>query len=127
MKNTMIKATNLENKIVYVVTPSEVANRLHDMFIESGVKIHGYFDAGEVQIDELPEEVKHEVKETLKAFPECTVTFENGRFSISACIGIKSSYGVDHFVCGTYKADQVYTLEERRANYKECFGETPRF
>lgn len=127
MKNTMIKLSNAYGSTTYIVFPSHNVDDAIKLFTETGVKVLNTFEAGNTPFEELPDEMKEDVKETLKAFHECTVIFENGKFLTSAGISIKSSYADDHFVCGTYKDDQIYTLEERRANYKECFGYAPRF
>ena len=127
MKNTMVKVKNAYGSATYIVFPTHNVNDAIKLFTDTGVEVLNTFEAGSIPFEELPDDMKEEVKETLKAFHDCTVTFENGKFSTSAAISIKSSYGVDHFVCGTYKDDQIYTLDERRANYKECFGYAPRF
>ena len=80
------------------------------------------FKAGQMPLSELPEEIQNKVKSTLKAFNKVTVVYEYGKFSTSVGCCIKSHYNYDHFVCGEYKAEEVYTEEERRQNYKECFG-----
>lgn len=78
-----------------------------------------------VKFNELPEEVKEEVREHLKAFRECYVVYEYGRYDVSNGIGIYASYAADHKFIGSYKDDEVFTEEERIINYVESFHEYP--
>ena len=49
-----------------------------------------------------PEEVISRVNEIMDYFTKAYVTYMNGKFEVSACIGIQKNYPVDHFFCGTY-------------------------
>lgn len=60
------------------------------------------YKAGKVNLDSLPEEVISKVNEILDCFTKAYVTYMNGKFEVSACIGIQKNYPVDHFFCGTY-------------------------
>lgn len=73
--------------------------------------------------NELPVNVQNEVKEILKAYSTCPVTYENGRYSYSLCI--KSEYAPDHEFLGEYRAEDIYTEEERILNYIESFHDYP--
>lgn len=66
-----------------------------------------------------------EVKSILRAFNTAFVTYEYGRFNASASIGIKSNYASDNYFCGEYKAEEIYTPEERKQNFIEEFGYCP--
>lgn len=130
--NNMIKVTNC-NATVFVsirVTGTEKMCELFDEHASEHPEInltYKVFKAGEMPLEELPKEIQEEVKSTLRAFHSCTVTYEHNKFSVSTCICIRSTYDWDHFVAGTYKDDEVYTLEERRQNFKEEFGYAPCF
>ena len=76
-------------------------------------------------LESLPESVQTEVKETLKAYNECFVTFENGKYSALPAIGIKAKYAEDHKFIGKIKSTDIYTLEERKQNYRDMFGSEP--
>ena len=124
--NNLIRLTN-ERRTEYMACPVEttdaIASRHKELAAHHGVDINiEVFTVGKMPLDKLPEDIQAQVRSTLKAYSRCNVTFEHGTFreSVNSCI--KASYGYDHFVCGEYKADEVYTLEERRRNYAESFG-----
>lgn len=75
------------------------------------------------QLNELPKEIQESVKYILKAYDEVYVTFEYGKYDVSVGICIKSKYGKDHKFIGTFKAEDIFTEEERYKNYKETFGD----
>lgn len=130
--NNMIKVTNC-NATVFVsicVTGTEKMCNLFDEHASEHPEInltYKVFKAGEMPLEELPKEIQEEVKSTLRAFHSCTVSYEHSKFSVSACTCIRSTYDWDHFVAGVYKDNEVYTLEERRQNFKEEFGYAPFF
>ena len=129
--NSMIKMTT-EHGTAYITCPARNTEEMiahyesfaaqcdTDVFLES-------FSVGKMPLDKLPDDIQAQVRSTLKAYHKCNVTYEHGKFHASAGCGIKSSYGFDHFPCGEYKASEVYTIEERRQNYRECFGSNPIF
>lgn len=80
------------------------------------------YQPGAFPFDLLPEDVKHEAMETLKAYEQVTVEYGNEHFHVSAGCYIAASYPFDHCVFGTYYAKDVYTEEQRRANFREVFG-----
>lgn len=127
MTNTMMKATNLNGELVYIPISSDMVEQIREICTEAGSIVHNTFKVGKMPFEELPEETQNEVKDILKAFHRCTVSFEYGKFSASTGSCIKALYNHDHFVCGEYTDEQVYTIEERRQNYKECFGYSPCF
>lgn len=74
---------------------------------------------------QLPETVQEEAREVLKAYDECYISYEYGKYHVGPGVGIKSKYAADHKHYGKIKAEQVYTVEQRRENYKETFGYYP--
>lgn len=126
MENVMVKATNAKGSEVMFPIPRDFMDSCLD-FIGANAVLHGVFAPGEVKLDDLPADVQTEVRETLKAYHDCAVVFEHGKFNVSAGSCIKSHYNFDHFVCGRYRDDAVYTIEERRKNYEEQFGSKPMF
>ena len=54
------------------------------------------------EFNELPASIQSEVKNQLKAYDKCFVTYENATYHISPSIAITASYAVDHEVIGTY-------------------------
>lgn len=75
--------------------------------------------------NELPASIQNEVKNLLKIYDKCFVTYENAAYHVSPSIAITASYAVDHEVIGTYTAKEIYTAEERIINYVESFHEFP--
>ena len=73
----------------------------------------------------LPEEVKADVLSTLKSFNEVNVIFEYGKYHVSTGISIKCHYADDHKYIGCFKADEMFTEDERMLNYVEAFHEYP--
>lgn len=123
--STMIKAYQpLNGKTVHIV--NQLTPKAAEAFCEEFLNPCGatckIFEVGKMPLSELPEEVQNEAKSILKAYNSVNVVFEYNKFHVSTSICIKSSYNFDHFVCGRYNADEVYTPEERRQNYIECFG-----
>ena len=75
------------------------------------------------EISTLPLQVRVHIMETLKAYDEVTVTYENGEYHYGLCI--KSHYAPDHEFIGVYKANELYTLEQRTENYMQTFHDYP--
>jgi hypothetical protein len=107
----------------YHTCPTENQNKLRELFEEFGATVEVYDYP--VALEVLPEETQNEVKNTLKAFGEVTVTYQNRKFDVSAAISVTSHYAYDHMVCGRYLQENVYTREERRQNFLEEFGYVP--
>jgi hypothetical protein len=80
---------------------------------------HKTYRVGQMPLEDLPADIQKEVRNTLTVFNQANVVFEYGKYHVSAHTCIKAHYNYDHFVCGTYKADEVYTKEERRQHLAE--------
>lgn len=110
--------------VEFTVGPEEaicdVKNMVEEM-TENKVEV-SLFAPGKVPLDMLPEEVQREAKETLKAFDEVSVVYENRRFHVTTVVCLCAHYAKDHFVCGRYFAREVFTTQERRLNSLEVFG-----
>lgn len=120
----LVKAVPAGKEAVYTTVPEENKYKMKALLEEFGseVEIYSY----PVALEALPEKVQEEVKSVLKAYSEVSVTYERNQFKVSAGIGIYSAYACDHMVCGRYKQEEVYTVEERRRrNFKEEFGYEP--
>jgi hypothetical protein len=72
------------------------------------------------ELEKLPEEVVAQVKNDLKAYNECDITYENEKYHIGCCM-IKDHYAADHKFIGVAYAEDIYTLEERIENYRNEF------
>lgn len=77
-------------------------------------------------LKELPKELQTKVLNQLKAFDEVQIDFENGEYIIGACC-LRSSYPKDFRVVGNFYQEDIYTLEERIANYRKEFKSEPYF
>lgn len=122
--NTMIKAYQPKNgETVHIVTQcnTKEAEEFCEQFLNPHGVTYKIFEVGKMPLSELPEEVQSKVKSILKAYRSVNVVFEYNEFHVSASTCIKSSYNYDYFVCGRYNANEVYTPEELRQNYIECF------
>ncbi len=125
MATKMIKAINAEGNTAYcpmTFLTEEAEKEIIKMLEDGGVTNIEVFKVGEMPLDKLPEVVQQEVRQTLKAYQRCNVYFEYGVFNTRTGYCIKAGYNFDHYVCGEYKASEVYTPEERRLNYIEVFG-----
>jgi hypothetical protein len=71
----------------------------------------------------LPNKARQDILDILKAFKECPVIYENGRYSFVS--SLKSEYAKDHKVIGIAYQDDFYTDEQRIENYIEVFHEYP--
>ena len=130
--NDMIKVTCVDE--INFITSKDYTTKKMTELIDEAIKqkpernvSYKVFKSGKMPLEELPELIQAQVKSVLRAYPKCTVTYEHSKFSVSACTCIRATYDWDHFVAGTYKDDEVYTLEERRQNYEEEFGYAPCF
>jgi hypothetical protein len=77
------------------------------------------------QVMELPADVQMAIMDTLKAFKQVYVSYENGSYNASTAVGVKATYQQDHKFVGIVYADNMYTIEERTENYIECFHDYP--
>lgn len=73
----------------------------------------------------LPIEVQEDAKKALRAYDRVYVIYEYGKYNVSVAIGLKSKYAPDHKFIGEYKAEEIFTPEERIINYVESFHEYP--
>lgn len=71
----------------------------------------------------LPQETQERIKETLKAYDEIFVSYENGNYCFGTCI--KKDYAQDHEVLGTIYASDIYNEVERMENYINTFCDYP--
>lgn len=123
MKNQMIIMTS-NNGTAYLPVIEGGAETIIDLYKNQAQKLgvqleFEVFNSGKMPLEKLPAVVKTQVLNTLKVYDTCNVYFEYGEFHTHASVGIKSSYGIDHYVCGNYLAKDVYTEEQRRKNYTE--------
>ncbi len=74
----------------------------------------------------FPKRVQKEVISVLAAYNECHVNFEFGKWDITPDTCIKSSYGKDHKVFGTFYYDnlveKIKGLKQAREKYHEDFS-----
>lgn len=77
------------------------------------------------QLNAMPTNVREDVYSTLKAYDECNITYEYGKYVVSTCVGITKEYAPDHKFIGNVYVDDIYTLEERTQNYMEEFHDYP--
>lgn len=78
-----------------------------------------------IKFEELPMDVQEKIKQDLKAFDECHVVYEYGKYNVGGGICLKSKYADDFEVIGTYYAKDIFTEEERIINYVESFHDYP--
>jgi hypothetical protein len=76
-------------------------------------------------LSNLPNEIVTEVKNTLKAFDEVYVIFENGKYEVTTTLAVKKHYAIDHKFIGTFYAKDVFTPAERMENYINEFNDYP--
>ena len=78
-----------------------------------------------MKFEQLPISVQLSVKDTLKYFHTCYVTFENGDYHVSSAIGIYATYAPDHKYIGEYTDVDIFTPDELIINYVEGFHAYP--
>ena len=128
--NDIIRFTN-DIAQTWIPVPEGHAEELVEYIAKAAENLNGtapdakVFKAGQVPLEELPEDVQQKVRGTLKAFDVCHVEYEHGAFHAGTCVCLQATYPTDHFVAGSYKAKDVYTPEERRQNFIEEFGYAP--
>lgn len=128
----MIRLANV-NAVFYVVYPTENVDFFLDIIDKAAsnrpdLNTHyEVFNIAKMPFEKLPEEIQSKVKAMLKAFDVCNVVYENFEFHVTTGTCLSSHYAFDHFVCGRYRADEIYTKEERRQNFIESFGYSPCF
>lgn len=103
MANTSIIKVTSANGTCYIPGNEEFATLAAKAIEEFNPDATIYIcKAGNVNLGLLPKEVIRKVNEILDYFTKAYVTYMNGKFEVSACIGIQKNYPVDHFFCGTY-------------------------
>lgn len=65
-------------------------------------------------------EVQEEIIKTLKAFDECHVERRGKKYVVCTGWCLKAVYG-DEEVLDTFKADEIFTEDEKILNYMESF------
>lgn len=123
MTNTMCRLT-ADKGAAYFTCPIENYDSKAFEAIDPCVKVENW-TVGCMPFEELPEDVKAEALDILKAFDSVSVIYENFKFRVSTGHCLRASYARDYFVCGEYKAADLYTKEQRRANFIESFGYAP--
>lgn len=120
MSNKMIKITSKKDEIFFTTFPSATSNEFVSLMTHApNFKSAEIFEVAKMKLSDLPDEVQEKVKSVLKVYNNANVVYEYGKFDVSAHTCIKSFYHYDHFVCGRYAADEVYTKEERQQNLAE--------
>ena len=116
----MIQVTTTEGKVHFVTTGEKVIEMLNLLkeFAHPNAEIK-VFDLNKMPLEKLPENTQDKVKEILKAYNKCNVVYQKGHFEIHVGTYLSKHYAFDYFTCGTYTAEEVYTEEERKQNYKE--------
>lgn len=129
MRN-ILKIKTTMNTITWAVGESDYIDAIIPMVekITDGMQ---RWEAGRVPFEELPETTQEEVKSVLKAFNECNVKIDwinnDWCFDVHTCSVIKAEYSPSEATCGWYKAEDIYTAEERRENFFESFGYYPHY
>lgn len=77
------------------------------------------------RFDHVPFRIIREACRTLRAYKETHVRFENGEYTQSPHIGIKSRYAPDFKMVGTIKQTDIYTPTEIIENYINEFQSYP--
>lgn len=121
MSKKMIKLTNTQGS-AYMVSNRFDAKQLAEDFRKISPELSVEVFEGHLKFEQLPEDIQADVKSTLRVFDRVSVYYENGRFWVSTGAVIKAEYASDHYVCGEYKQNEIYTPEEIKQIYKEEFG-----
>ena len=120
MRNAMIKMTNKQDVPVYITCPTHNVEKMIDIFKDApNLETIEVFQGSEMKLTDLPADVQDRVKQILTVYSRAQVVYEYGKFEASAHSCVKASYHYDHYCCGEYKADDVYTKEERRQHLAE--------
>lgn len=77
------------------------------------------------QFENLPNEVKEEIRNVLKAYDSAHVEYHSGKYWVGAGCGIIGKYPEDFKSYGKITVKDVFTLDERITNYEETFGYQP--
>lgn len=74
-----------------------------------------------MDINNLPREIQNEIRETLKCYDEVNVIFENGEYKVRMGYMLQREYSSDFKIIGEFKANEVFSDNERIVNYIESF------
>lgn len=77
------------------------------------------------KFNELPASIQSDVKNLLKTYDKCFVTYENAAYHVSPSVALTIGYAKDNEAVGTYTAKEIFTAEEQIINYVESFHEFP--
>ncbi len=72
-----------------------------------------------IPFEQLPADTQKKIKDTLRAYDDVSVYFENGEYRFGTML--KESYAPDHRYVGTYYAKELFTEQERMLNYVNEF------
>ena len=73
--------------------------------------------------NELPKHVQAEVKEVLQAFSRCNVTLGEHGYKVNTSHALHNGT-YDQYI-GEYKAEEIFTIEDRILNYVREFRDFP--
>lgn len=78
-----------------------------------------------MKFNELSQNIQEEIKDTLKAYSECYVIFENGDYKVTTALSLKREYPKDYKFIGVYRQNGIITEDEKILNYVEQFHDFP--
>jgi hypothetical protein len=120
MENTMIKFNPKHGAPIYTTCPTKNTEKMIDLFKDApNFESAETFASDSMKLEDLPADVQDRVKQLLKMYSKAHVVYEYGKFEASAHHCLKAGYHYDRFWCGEYKAEDVYTKEERRQHLAE--------
>lgn len=120
MTNTMIKFNAKQSEPVYITCPTKNVEKMIELMKEfPHFDTAETFESNSMKLEDLPESVQNEIKQLLTIYDKAHVVYEHGKFDATAHHCLKASYGRDRFWCGEYRADDVYTKEERKQHLAE--------
>ncbi|MEG1495597.1 MAG: hypothetical protein RR406_04810 [Bacilli bacterium] len=73
----------------------------------------------------LPMEVQEKIKTTLKAYDECIVKFEYGKYNVNVNYCLQSNYARDRKFIGEFTKNDIYSNRQQIINYIEEFKSFP--
>lgn len=77
------------------------------------------------QLNQLPTEVQEKVKDILSAYERVHVVFQNGKYQVSAGIGLLNDYADDYKYVGEFLDTDIFTEEELILNSFNNFHSYP--
>jgi hypothetical protein len=76
-------------------------------------------------LNNLPLETIEEVRSILKAYDECNIIYECGKYKVRTGHCLQSSYSQDYRFVATFNKNDIYTAEGQELNYIEEFKSYP--